>query len=675
MTQPATLDLSKLWQGGIKAVLLHLLLLCGLGLALLFYGVGYNHLFLFGSSLCAVTALTLLGPELFLRTLQQRPLSIGLAVLVLLALAIHQLVFSINAETSFSPSWILAAAPLWFLVVLLMTESTPRNLGPFALVLLVATVLMLISALRFLGFGTRPYDPLADVSGYGAFLYLALVPALHCWLCGPPLRSIGTAAQYLCIGLVLALVLLTCIVIVATASRACIGLVGLALAVWLLLGLLGRVNLARALLVIGVAAVALVLTSISSNVVQTTMSENLEQDTAMEQRLLLADAGLSLARAHAPWGGGVLTFALQYPSVRSTEDQTSAGRYVHNDYLQLAAEGGALLLIPLLLIGAGVVRGNWQTLLPQGSMARGPSDRYAGGWLALALVLLHALVNFVFYTLALGVMIGIVAAWAVPGRLGRAAMGVVPAQPQSRIRTGLWLLAISFGWVNIGYLALDNTNLAVFSGQPGLPGVASWRASAQQQQTYARIAARLNEDRSLPHLAVALYGKQQLLQQSGAVNAAQIESGFQRALAENPWNTKVYIEYADLLLQQGQRHQNLAVSQTRALALLDQALRYAPADLEVLSAKANILEQREGPQAALALLMAHAFPWLENYWILSAKRANGLIEELGRRALALNDQPAFAKVRDVRAELLARKAPDPLPAVWFMRWQQVRQAR
>ncbi|MGI9324483.1 MAG: O-antigen ligase family protein, partial [Pseudomonadales bacterium] len=654
---------------------LHLLLLCGLGLAMLFYGVGYNHLFLLGSSLCAVTSLTLLGPQLFLRTLHQRPVSVGLALLMLLALAMHQLLFSISAETSFSPSWILAAAPLWFLVVLLMTESTPRFLAPFLLVLLIAALLMLISAVRFLGFGTRPYDPLADVSGYGAFLYLALVPALHYWLCGSPLRSIKTAAEYWRTGLVVALVLLTCVVIVATASRACIGLMGLALAVWLLLGLLGRVNLERVVLMIGVAVVALVLTSISSNAVQTTMSESLEQDAAMDQRLLLADAGVSLARAHAPWGGGVFTFALQYPSVRSTEDQTSAGRYVHNDYLQLAAEGGALLLLPLALIALGVVRGNWQTLMPGGSLARGPCDPYAGGWLALALVMLHALVNFVFYTLALGVMVGILAAWAVPGRLGKGAARAAPVQPKSRFQSGLWLLAISFGWVNVAYLALDNTNLAVFSGQPGLPGVAVWRASAEQQQTYARISARLNEDRSLPHLVIALYGKQRLEQQSGAVSAAQIESGLQRALTENPWNTKAYIEYADLLLQQGQRQETVGESQSQALALLDQALRHAPADLDVLSVKAKILEEREGAQAALALLMTDAFPWLENYWILSSKRANGLIEELGRRALALDDQRAFAKVRDARAELMARNTPEPLPAVWFMRWQQARQSR
>ena len=661
----------------VLTFVLHLLLLAGFALALLFYGVGYNHLFLLGSSTCAVLALSLQGPRSFLAALTQNPRAVLLALALLLALILHQLLLSVSPETSFTPSWILAAAPLWFLVVLQMGRAPVASQGAFILLFCVVSGLMLISAVRLVVFGTRPADPLADVSGYGALLYLIMIPALHCWLCGSPLRALANARAYALTALVLLLTLLACIVIVATASRACIGLVGLALVYWAVLAVRSRVDLSRYLLLLAVALSAFAIASLGSNVVQNSMGQNLQQDSAMDQRLLLADAGLTLAAQHAPWGAGVFTFPLHYPMLRSTADQTSAGQYIHNDYLQFAAEGGVLLLVPLLLIALAVFRGNWQTLIAKQVRADPEQLRRAGGWLALALVLLHALVNFVFYTLALGLVIGAVAAWTLGGSkplppsrspvVARASKGIIAA----------WLVGITLAWLNLGYLALDNTNLAVFSGQPGLPGAAALRGSAQRQQEFARISARLNGERSLPLLVLAMQEKQRLQQRSPLSQFEQVEAAFERAIAVNPWNGSAYIGLADLLHLKaqalgGDAAKPHAESLQQAVATLDRGLQYAPADIDLLQAKAALLEVTQGPAAAVALLLERAFPWLEYYWILSSKRANELLETLGRGTLALGDDAAFAKVREARAQLLARPAPAQEPSVWFMRWQQSR---
>lgn len=661
------------------------LLLTALAFALLFYGVGFNHLFLLVASTCGILALTLCGPGRMLQVWRRRRFAVSLALLLLASLTVHQLCFSISPETSFSIAWILAAAPIWFLVCLMLGEDRvpgegaaddvqapvkPRlnHLLPFLLVALAVGVLVWIAAVRFLLFGVRPADPLADPTSFGIMVYLVLVPAVHWWLLPDhDARPSGPIASAAC-GLFCVSVLLGFTVAFATASRAVIALLALAVCAWVALGVFGKLSLGRAILIAVLAVLAFALASSSSTAVQASVSQDLSGDAAIDQRVLLLDAGMELARRHAPWGAGLYAFSLEYPGIRSPADQTSAGRYVHNDLLQLAAEGGLLLLIPLLLFGLSV---GWLLIagLQKGAGTR--ADWRMGGALALGLVLIHACVTFVFYTLALSILIGVVSAWCVQGGGGVAAT-IIGSRKMAARHIAPWLLGILFGWLNLGYLALDTITLAAFSGQPGLPGTAGYRESVEQQRDFARWAQRLNPNRSLPSLFTAIDRSNGLSAQAPEEDFRYALQALEIAMEKDPRNPQGAVTYARVVLQRRAVAEVSPQTMADAGRYLDRALGYFPFDQGLLLAKAHWLDAAGKRSEALELLMSEALPWSEYYWIRSSEDALVLFDEMGRRAQQLGDQAAFEQIKTERARMMARNAADAEPDIWFMRWLRER---
>lgn len=151
---------------------------------------------------------------------------------------------------------------------------------------------------------------------------------------------------------------------------------------------------------------------------------NLEQDASTSARLLLWKAAVGIAEDHPVTGTGWGTFVVQYPAYRDPRENTTAGVYAHNDYLQLAAEGGIPALLLLLGICAGLLLQLKRALAsPHGQRALEASGLLLG---ALALFL-HAGLNFIFYYAFMNILAGIFAARAMqllhPGGVGSAAFG------------------------------------------------------------------------------------------------------------------------------------------------------------------------------------------------------------------------------------------------------------
>lgn len=118
------------------------------------------------------------------------------------------------------------------------------------------------------------------------------------------------------------------------------------------------------------------------------------QDPSISSRLLLWQSAIKMTLAHPLNGVGWGTFVNYYPAYRSPLENTSAGFFAHNDYLQMAAEGGVFALLLQLGILLGVLLQLRRSLKSAASEESLESVALLLGTLAL---FIHAAVNFIFY--------------------------------------------------------------------------------------------------------------------------------------------------------------------------------------------------------------------------------------------------------------------------------------
>lgn len=137
---------------------------------------------------------------------------------------------------------------------------------------------------------------------------------------------------------------------------------------------------------------------------------NLEQDASTSARLQLWKSTAEIAKDHPFTGTGWGTFVSQYPAYRDPRENTTAGFYAHNDYLQLAAEGG----IPALVLMLGILASLLLQLKRSLAFKENPQALEATGLLLGSLVLfIHASVNFIFYFAFMNILAGLFAARGV----------------------------------------------------------------------------------------------------------------------------------------------------------------------------------------------------------------------------------------------------------------------
>jgi O-antigen ligase len=653
----------------LTALRLNLIAFCvfaALLISLFFYGVGFNHLFLVLVSVALFAAFLLSGPVAFQRWLAADRVGATLVAVSLLGLCLVQVLGAISPETSFSGGFIVGAAPAAYGIARMhgaerqrALMANPRQLVSLpALALGILAIMVLISAVRFLGWQERTQEPLADPTSFAMLVYLGLVPWLHRHLAGPADTAVRAGTLFK----VAAAAALGSLAVFSTASRAASALFLAVVVGWVVLVLLRRARWRPVLAVVLATAVSWGTVSALSVAFQEAVGQELASDSALEQRRLLLRSAATLASDAFPHGLGLYGYDLRYPAVRSLQEQTSGGRFVHNDYVQFAVEGGIWLLVPLLFFLALVVV---QGLL---SLRTPPaSERWlrAGGWVALGCVLVHAAVTYVFYTLSLALAIGLLAGWSA------AANPDQPAGPAVRRGSLIaWLAALGLGIWALGLLALENVTLGVFSGQPSLPGTSQLRVSVDRQLQFARTAQRLNSDRSTPVVVQALHLKRRFLENSEPSLYAAAEAALQEVLAINPYAEQSRIEYADLLARSGAGRGDFPLGLRLARQLLDQGLALDPASLKLLTTALRLVDATGTPEDAYGFMTERIAPWLELLSIRFPEQAGALTEDLIARARALGETADLPGYRQ-RLEAIERRLAAPKPGkVWLMRWRE-----
>lgn len=308
------------------------------------------------------------------------------------------------------------------------------------------------------GFGGRPGGLLGNPNFLGGHLAL-LLPLGLAWALQPMLNTAGTALAW-------ANVTLLCGALLATQTRgAWIGAgVGLA---WLLLrlrallpGLLTqrKQELRILLAVLGVALGSALFAK--PQLATRLLDALLGRDVEVSRRVFLAGRTTRLALEHPGLGVGPGQFRIHFPSVQVSGIEPEALRqqdyivteHAHNDWLQMAAEGGwlaALLWLALLIwFFAQAHRAP-----PE---AAGATDRalLAGGGGGLLALQLHGLANYPFLLWPTQML-----AWGLAALCLRALWGAEP-QPWRAARSWVLALGLAFAafasWGGLRFMFVDH---------------------------------------------------------------------------------------------------------------------------------------------------------------------------------------------------------------------------
>jgi hypothetical protein len=171
-------------------------------------------------------------------------------------------------------------------------------------------------------------------------------------------------------------------------------------------------------------------------------------------RIMLFRTSVSMIGANPFIGYGPGSFALLYPKFRDIHEISTAGGWVHNDYLQIWLEAG----LPMLLLVAGLFVWTFRRLA---IVARGNHGENIInlGWLGgIGAVLMHANVNFLLYFPLITLVLGLYLA-AIDSSDG-ASTDIQTVAPERPVRWAALWYAVILGWFCVGTLAVQ-----VFLGQ------------------------------------------------------------------------------------------------------------------------------------------------------------------------------------------------------------------
>jgi len=248
-----------------------------------------------------------------------------------------------------------------------------------------------------IGYGNAQ-GPFGDRNLFAALMNLLWFPAAFMFITGHYSRHYF---KQLVIGIGLFII---CAGLFATTSRG-------GIATWLLLApvLLWaayRHNQSRrhVVLIVLIAALAYLFSALLLNANIADRSFQLDQDPSTSARLLLWQSTIKMMLLHPVIGSGWGTFANYYPAYPLPQEYSTAGYFAHNDYLQLAMEGGIPALLLQICILSGVLIQLKRSLRQVAEIKAFESVTLLLGVLAL---FIHALVNFIFYQALMNILAGL----------------------------------------------------------------------------------------------------------------------------------------------------------------------------------------------------------------------------------------------------------------------------
>jgi O-antigen ligase len=623
-----------------------LLLTLAMALSLLFQGPIYLGL----TTAALLGALVCMGPFAISKELESnvRAFAVAFAMLGYLIVAYR---LSIRPESSFSASWVLAAAPLAFIggSAVVCNATAWRVLAISISSLMIA--LAAISCARFVLLAERAHQPLADPNNYAALMYLVWIPLAHQYLA---LGWRGVQMAAVRHALVLASSFMLVLAIIATRSRVGMIIVGVALALWMSIALFRRVGWRRVFAQAGVVALAVVV-AVAITTQSDATGKGLEFGGGLIVRYELVRSALAMFGQH-PLGIGVFCFPLLYPSYRSILEQDSAGVFVHNDYVQYLVEGGAPLLV-LLLLFVGAVLGRARMLVRMSPRDAPFLD--VGFAMALLAVCAHALVNFTFYCLPLSVLVGLLGARLFSEPVATATLALsAPIQRVSRFVS----IGIAMGWIMWLYLAVDVATAGVFQNATSLGLVSSITGDERRMLEYSRIAQRINGNRGVPVIGEAILLHRAVRSEPDSdYLREQAYLTFHRALAADPWNALSYLRFSQFLDEFPPAGGRLPGESTEELLLFAIGLDpfFVPGIDRLLQYYSATSQESKGYR----LLRKVVYPWMERLRRSDPNASDRYFDRLDAYAAAAGDSAFVAELKERRASLASIEAKRERP--WF----------
>ena len=573
---------------------------------------------LFWAALVVLVAAGVCLPRTLPNWLACNPMQgVYLSLLVVLLVLLYQL--SQSADNSFGLTWMWCISVVAYL--LLASASAEQRNRAWAGVLLVIAATAVISIWNFFVNDLRAAWPVGDPNNYASLLYLVWVPWLHHQLVG------YTTNRRWAFGLVFSGI--ASVAMYTTESRAGAGLVLLAFVVWVLLAITQKVSLRPVIahLATTVGIFTMCVLTLGAQGVAATGNSSIEGGIGV--RLQLALAALNLVPEHPLTGFGLNAFSALYAARRPITDQVTAGRLVHNDYIQFLVEGGPLLLLALVVLVGFAARLLWVA-----ARSDKDSQHFArlGFVLAACLLLAHACVNFVFYRFSLPVGLAVVLAMAQAPRGSR----VLPS-PLTRLakfwhglpKAWLWGPLLG-GWIAFAYLVVDVVTAGILEGQDSVPFADKLRTDSASVHKWARLAQSLNADRGLPLLADASLSAALIPQGNTADRAlrtAYAHGKFREALQVDPWNTNSYMAFYQFV----QQHPELTPELPEWEQPVSLLLRAVALDRQYVPALDELLRITQAqPNERDKVLLNLIAPWLELIARVNLPAAQHYLEELRR---------------------------------------------
>jgi O-antigen ligase len=316
--------------------------------------------------------------------------------------------WSSSPYESWNTLLILSAGPLSF-IAWQMSPSTDA-IWPILRKFFLAG-LWLISAwgiyqVIFLGL-PRALGPVADPNVYACLLNLLWFPLLSAFFKPNSLSVEKSRFAQLMLGVSLLLVNLA---FFAASSRGATlsWLLLMPLAFWAFRQLPGFRKNVFISLSLALASYLIITAVTHINLAERANLHHLESDASVSVRLLIWHSTLDMLSAH-PWlGTGLGTWSDFYPAYRQAMDNSTAGYYAHNDYLQIAQEGGIITFMLFMCIFAFLALLAFRAISP--AKRRPVQIENVGLMLGIMAAYLHATVNFIFYLIYINIIVGLYAA-------------------------------------------------------------------------------------------------------------------------------------------------------------------------------------------------------------------------------------------------------------------------
>jgi O-antigen ligase len=363
---------------------------------------------LVSATLAPFSALTamLLMPAAVGTAWRQHPFGRGMLPILMLIWLVFvpaTLSWSLSTGLSLPQAAVLLCLPIGWLVGRALVSHEKHGIRLDYLLLGLLLILLFWGLLQGPNTVTqKPQGPFNDPNTYAALLNLLMLPFLTRYLA----TDLVTTSRWLRTGQLALLAAVAFVAFLVSSRGAALALVMvLPPLIWLARN---QPNFLRKMTLL--ATVALVAYFAALSIGSGASVAQRLADTVQggdPTRIMLMKSAWLMIEDH-PWlGTGLGTFRLLYPQYRFAEEAGTGGGWVHNDYLQLWLEAGLPMFLLMLGLVLWVTWAVWRTLL-HGRSGDSKNALLRMGYLAgIGAILLHALVNFLFFFSLVSLLVGL----------------------------------------------------------------------------------------------------------------------------------------------------------------------------------------------------------------------------------------------------------------------------